>query len=214
MRFRDRDEAAALLAARLDRYRADHPLVLGVPRGAVPMARRIADALDGDLDVVLVRKLRAPGQPELAVGALDESGSVVKGHYYGLVSEEYLRGEIRTQRELLRGRRALYTRTRPPIDPAGRTVIVVDDGIATGASMISALRSLRARQPLRIIVAIGVAPPSSLARLRQEADEVVCLHAPEDFSAVGEFYDDFSEVTDEMVVAALARPVSAPGPAR
>jgi predicted phosphoribosyltransferase len=173
------------------------------------MARVIADALDGDLDVILVRKIRAPGQPELAIGAVDEQGAIVKGRYYGIASEEYLREEIRTQQELLRGRRARYTEMRAPIDPAGRTVIVVDDGIATGASMISALRSLRSRKPQRLVVAIGVAPASSLARLHQEADEVVCLHTPEDFYAVGEFYVDFSEVTDDMVVDALARPAAA-----
>jgi predicted phosphoribosyltransferase len=203
MRFKNREEAARLLASRLDSYRGRHPLVLGVPRGAVPMARIIADALRGDLDVVLVRKLRAPGQAELAIGAVDEAGRVLKGSYFDLVSEEYLREEIRTQREILRKRRELYTQTQAAIDPLGRLVIVVDDGIATGSSMLSAIQSIRARKPQQVVVAIGVAPTNTLARLRNEVDEVVCLYSTDAFYAVGQFFEDFSQVTDEMVVAAL-----------
>lgn len=209
MRFRNRDEAATLLAEALGAYKGQNPLVLGVPRGAVPMARIVAEALEGELDVVLVRKLRAPGQPELAIGAVDEAGTVLKGPYVGLADEAYLRAEIRAQREILRARREAYTRARGAIDPAGRVVIIVDDGIATGSSMLAAIRSVRAREPRRIIVAIGVAPAESLERLRAEADEVVCLETPVHFYAVGQFFRDFSEVTDEMVVTALSRPVPA-----
>lgn len=214
MRFKNRDEAARLLAERLAPYRSQHPVVLGVPRGAVPMARTIADALDGDLDVVLVRKLRAPDQPELAIGAVDEAGHVLAGPYFDIVPEAYRREEIRTQQEILRKRRASYTGGPAPIDPAGRVVIIVDDGIATGSSMRAAIQSVKARNPLKVVVAVGVAPPDTLARLRREADEVVCLQAPREFYAVGQFFDDFSEVTDDMVVAILARrpkPVGAPG---
>lgn len=210
MRFRDREEAAGLLADRLAGYRHQRPLVLGVPRGAVPMARIIADALEGDLDVVLVRKLRAPGQPELAIGAVDESGTVVEGQYFDIASEPYLSEEIRTQLEILHMRRGLYTRGRTALDPAGRIVIIVDDGIATGSSMLAAIRSVKTRGPKRVIVAIGVAPPLTLARMRAEVDEVVCLYAPEQFYAVGQFFDDFAEVTDDMVLAALSRPRLAP----
>jgi predicted phosphoribosyltransferase len=206
MRFRNRDEAARQLAGRLEKFRGQHPLVLAVPRGAAPMARILADALAGDLDVVLVRKLRAPGQPELAIGAIDETGRIVQGRYFGIADAEYLREEIRTQQEIIRARRALYTRAQPPLDPAGRIAIVVDDGIATGSSMLAAIASVRARTPARLVVAIGVAPPESLERLRAAADEVVCLQAPSDFYAVGQFFEDFSEVTDDMVVAALTRP--------
>lgn len=205
MRFTSREQAAAMLAQRLAAYRGQHPLVLGVPRGAVPMAGLVAEAIGGDLDVVLVRKLRAEDQPEFAIGAIDESGTVFEGPYFGMVSERYLREEVRTQLEVLRNRRELYTRARPPIDPAGRIVIIVDDGIATGASMLSAIHLVRARKPLRIVVAVGVAPPDTLARLDAVADEVVCLLAPSDFYAVGQFYDDFSEVSDAQVVAALER---------
>ena len=210
--FKNREEVARQLADRLAAYRGQHPLVLGVPRGAVPMARIIADALGGDVDVILVRKLRAPAQPELAIGAVDESGSVLKGRYFDVVSDQQAREEVCTQRELLRTRRELYTRAQKAIDPAGRLVIIVDDGIATGSSMLSAIRSVRRRRPQKIVVAIGVAPPASLANIREEADEVVCLHSPEEFFAVGQFFGDFSEVTDDMVVAALARPATLPTP--
>jgi predicted phosphoribosyltransferase len=209
MRFRNREEAATQLAARLVAYRGQRPLVLGVPRGAVPMARIIADALDGDLDVVLVRKLRAPSQPELAIGAVDEAGAVLKGRYFGIASDDYVREEVRTQREILRKRRTLYTHAQAAIDPRGRIVIIVDDGVATGSSMLSAIRATRSRQPSKIVVAVGVAPPESLVRMKAEADEVVCLQSPEEFSAVGQFFEQFSEMTDDMVVAALERPKKA-----
>ncbi len=203
MRFKNRGQAATLLADRLLVYRGDRPLVLGVPRGAVPMARIIADMLGGDLDVVLVRKLRAPDQPELAIGAVDEAGTILRGRYFPYVPSEYVREEVRTQREIIRTRRMRYTRAHPPVDPAGRTVIIVDDGVATGSSMLSAIRSIRARRAKKIIVAISVAPPAALAAIRAEADDVVCLHSTDEFFAVGQFFDDFSEVTDDMVVEAL-----------
>lgn len=213
MRFRTREEAARLLAERLAPYRGQHPLVLGVPRGAVPMARLIADALGGDLDVVLVRKLGAPGQPELAIGAVDEDGTVFRGTYFSEAPPEYVRHEVRTQLEVLRRRRAEYSQVHSAIDPAGRIVILVDDGLATGSSMLAAIRSVRARKPRTLVLAVAVAPPETLARMEGEVDEVVCLHAPDEFFAVGQFFDDFSEVTDEMVVAALARPVPSSRPA-
>jgi len=205
MRFSNRDEAAALLAEQLVAYKGKNPLILGVPRGAVPMARIIADALGGELDVVLVRKLRAPGQPELAIGAVDEAGTVLAGRYFHVADEGYLRQEIEIQRKVIRARRQMYGGAAKAVNPAGRIVVVVDDGIATGSSMLAAIRSVRARSPQKIIVAIGVAPPQSLAQIEAEADEVVCLYAPADLYAVGQFFDDFSEVTDEMVVAALSR---------
>jgi predicted phosphoribosyltransferase len=124
MRFKDREEAAAQLAGRLRRFKGQRPLVLGVPRGAVPMARIIADALGGDCDVVLVRKVRAPGQPELAIGAVDETGAVVRSAYFDIASDEYIREELRAQQEILRKRRELYTRAQPAIDPAGRLVVI------------------------------------------------------------------------------------------
>jgi predicted phosphoribosyltransferase len=203
MRFKNREDAGRQLAEKLAGYKGLNPLILGVPRGAVPMARIIADTLGGELDVVLVRKLRAPGQPELAIGAVDEAGTVLKGSYFDLAGDQYLRREIRAQLDIIRARRELYTHARQPVDPAGRTVVVVDDGIATGSSMLAAIRSVRARKPKRLIAAIGVAPAETLERIRAEADEVICLMTPAVFYAVGQFFEDFSEVTDANVVTAL-----------
>lgn len=205
MRFKNRQHAATLLAARLAAYKGQHPLVLGVPRGGVPMARIIAGALDGEVDVVLVRKLRAAFQPELAIGAIDESGVILKGRHMDPreVSDNYLREEIRIESEILRKRRELYTKARSPVDPDGRIVIIVDDGIATGSSILAAIRSVRAKRPRKIIVAVGVAPPEALTMVGAEADEAICLQSPQYLFAVGQAFEDFSEVTDEMVVAAL-----------
>ncbi len=207
MVFRDREHAAQLLAKRLAKYRGQSPLVLGVPRGAVPMAAIIATALGGDLDVVLVHKLGAPGQPELAIGAVDENGQVFLASTASelVVDEAYLSCERDAQTAALKRRRELYTPTRPPADPAGRLVIVVDNGIATGATLIAALRATRARKPARLVAVAAVAPVETVRRLKQEADEVVVLHAPGFFLAVGEFFQDFRQVSDEEVVAALGR---------
>lgn len=205
-RFKNREHAAAMLAGRLDAYRGQHPLVLGVPRGGVPMARIIGDALGGDVDVVLVRKLRAVCRPELAIGAVDDSGVILKGRHLDPrdVSDDYLREEVREQMEILRKRRELYSSVHKPVDPAGRVVIIVDDGVATGSSMLAAVRSVRAKHPGRIVVAVGVAPPESLDLIRQEADEAICLQSPQYFFAAGQAFEDFSEVTDAAVTAALA----------
>ncbi|MCM2341386.1 phosphoribosyltransferase family protein [Rhodoferax sp.] len=203
--FRDRIDAARQLADRLKSYRGKHPLVLGIPRGAVPLAKVIADQLEGELDVVLVRKLRAPQQPELAIGSVDESGwtylSEVAQAYGG--TADYLAAEKQTQMATLRQRRAQYTPIRPPISPAGRIVIVIDDGLATGATMISALHGLRAQKPAKLICAVPVAPPDTLATVAELADEVVCLETPPYFRAVGQFYQHFEQVDDEEVIKVL-----------
>jgi putative phosphoribosyl transferase len=205
MLFRNRTDAARLLARQLAPYRGQHALVLGVPRGAVPMAAIIAEALEGDLDVVLVHKLRAPWQPELAIGAVDELGHVHLSDYARElgVTAEYLEAETKDQIAALKRRRAEYTPIHPPIDPAGRVVIVVDDGIATGASMLAAVRVLRAKNPQRLIVAAAVAPPDTVRRLATEADEVVVLETPAVFRAIGEFFEDFGQVSDEEVIETL-----------
>jgi predicted phosphoribosyltransferase len=203
MRFENREHAARLLARRLYAYKDRNPLVLGIPRGAVPMARIIADLLGGELDIVLVRKLGFPGQPELAIGSIDETGSVYLSEHALGVDAAYIEAEKKTQLETLRRRRAEYTPFRSPIDPAGRIVIVVDNGIATGATIIAALRATRQKKPGKLIAAVAVAPPGTVARLSEEADEVVCLAAPRDFYAVGQFFDDFSQVTDEEVIAIM-----------
>jgi predicted phosphoribosyltransferase len=209
MMFRNREEAARLLADQLERYRGQHPLVLGIPRGGVPMAAVVAERLGAELDVMLVHKLRAPFQPELAIRSIDETGQVYLAPFVQelRIDERTMDAEKQTQLATLKARRARYSAVRPPVDLSGRTVILVDDGLATGSTAIAAVRSARARKAGRVVVAIGVAPPDTVTRLRSEADEVVCLHAPREFGAVGQFFADFSQVTDDDVVTILARSV-------
>lgn len=203
--FRDRDEAAIRMAGSLKAYRGKNPLVLAIPRGAVPMAKIIANELEGELDVVLVRKLRAPHQPELAIGSVNESGWTFIAEYAALygASHDYIESEKRLQMATIRKRRAQYTPIRPPIDPTGRFVIVIDDGLATGATMISALHGLRAMKPTKLICAVPVSPPDTLAKVADLADEVVCLETPEFFQAVGQFYQHFPQIEDDEVIEIL-----------
>jgi predicted phosphoribosyltransferase len=205
--FASRIDAAKKLAAALRHHRGSHPLILAIPRGAVEMGVELARELAGELDVVLVRKLRAPGNPELAVGAIDETGWAYVAEHAAMsgAGKDYLEDEKLRQIELLRERRARYTPARPPIDAKGRTVIVVDDGLATGATMIAALHAARAKEPARLVCAVPVAAPSSLAQVRPYADEVVCLETPAFFYAVSQFYGEFRQVEDDEVTALLAR---------
>jgi len=211
--FSDRDDAARRLAERLTGYRGRNPLILAIPRGAVPMAKIIANRLGGEFDVVLVRKLRAPQQPELAIGSVNESGWTYLADYaeaYG-ADAQYIESEKRLQLQTIRARRAQYTPIRPPLDPAGRIVIVIDDGLATGATMISALHGLRACKPAKLICAVPVAPPDTVAKVADLADEVVCLETPAFFQAVGQFYRDFGQVDDDEVIGILKQSCSPPG---
>jgi len=202
--FRDRIEAAERLAEALAGYRGRRPLVLGIPRGGVVMARVIADRLEGEVDVVLVHKLGAPGQPEVAIGAVDEDGNVsIAPHARGWISSRYIEEEKQRQLAELRRRRARYTPQSGPADPRGRVTIVVDDGLATGATMKAALAALRRKEPEELVVAVPVSSAEALAEVRSQADRVVCLHVPDFFMAVGQFYQDFRQVSDEEVVAAL-----------
>jgi predicted phosphoribosyltransferase len=204
--FASRTDAARQLARDLAHYRGRNPLVLAIPRGAVAMGRVLADALHGELDVVLVRKLPAPFNRELAIGAVDETGWVyLAGHAERAGADaDYIEHARQAELATLRRRRAQYTPLRPPIDPQGRIAIVVDDGLATGATMIAALHATRARRPERLVCAVPVGAPESLERVRPYCDELVCLEAPEAFYAVGQFYEDFRQVEDEEVVALLA----------
>jgi len=204
--FRNREEAARLLARELMPYRGRNPLVLAIPRGAVVMGKIIADELEGELDVVLVRKIGAPGNPEYAIGAVDENGWA----YLSEATESmylppgYIEKEKQRQAEICRTRRKQYTPIRPPADPSGRVVIIVDDGLATGATMIAALHATRARNPAELVCAVPVAASDSLEKVRPLADKVVCLMTPPLFMAVGQFYREFLQVEDEEVERLLA----------
>lgn len=205
MRFKDRIETAKLLAMKLKSLWGKNPIVLGIPRGAIPMARLIADELGGDLDVVLIHKISAPLQPELAIGSVGVSGEAYrypKIEEWG-VSEEHIQSEIEKQVKLLKQRRKDYGLHEKGPELAGRTVIIVDDGIATGSTMMGAIHEVRKGKPAKVVVAAAVASEEAAERLEQAADEVVLLDQPKVFGAVGQFFQDFSQVTDEEAIRLL-----------
>jgi putative phosphoribosyl transferase len=204
VRFNNREHAARLLAERLQAsYRGSHPLVVAVPRGAVPMAKIIAEALGGDLDVALVRKLGHPDQPELAIGAIDETGNAFLTEWAAEIDPKYIEAEKQRQLSILSERRARYTPWRAPVDPRGRIVIVVDDGIATGSTITAALRTVRAKQPKKLIGAVAVASAQAAEAMEHECDAMVCLYVSADFFAVGQFFSDFHQVSDQEVIEGL-----------
>jgi len=203
MIYRDRREAGRELAPFLRRY-ADDPsvIVLALPRGGVPVAYEVARALHAPLDVFVVRKLGLPGQPELAMGAIASGGvRVLNDDVIAVsgVSDEAIDEVSHRERIVLRECERRYRGDRPPLDVHGRTVLLVDDGLATGSSMRAAVSALQQEQPARIVVAVPVAAASTCRELAQEVDEVVCAQAPEPFQAVGFWYEDFSPTTDEEV---------------
>lgn len=204
MVFTDRQDAGRRLAAALDHLRSQNPVVLAVPRGGVVVGREVADRLGAPLEVIVPRKLRSPYNPELAIGAVAEGGAAVLEEMAHDASAAYLEQEVEAQRVEIARRVKEYRDGRPLPALAGRTVIVLDDGIATGATLIAALRAVRAMGPAHLVAAVPVAPPESVARAAKEADEVVCLFAPEAFYAVGQFYRDFTQVDDAEVVALLS----------
>jgi predicted phosphoribosyltransferase len=204
MMFADRRDAGRRLAAALAHYRGQLLLVLAVPRGGVLVAREVADFLHAPLSVIVPRKLRAPYNPELAIGAVAEGGAVfIDDDLAGTAGPAYLAQEVAAQRAEIARRVEVYRGGKPLPDLTRTCAIVVDDGIATGATVVAALRAVRTLHPARLVVAVPVAPPDSLARLAKEADEVVCLQAPEEFHAVGQFYADFTQVDDQTVLAVL-----------
>jgi len=206
--YATREEAGRMLARRLSSYRQANVVVLGIPRGGLPVAREVAAALGAPLDVVVVRKLGAPSQPELGIGAVvdgDHPRAIFNQdiiEHLG-VEDEYIKDEIARQLKEVHRRETAYRGGRPKVTLAGKTVIVVDDGIATGSSVRAALRGVRRQKPERLVLAVPVAPAESLEALRSDADEIVCLETPEDFFAVGQFYRDFHQVSDDEVKAIL-----------
>jgi putative phosphoribosyl transferase len=208
--FRDRTEAGRRLAARLAPLAGERPVVLALPRGGVPVGFEIARALGAPLDVVVVRKIGAPWQPELALGAIVGGDAIDLAVDEGLlarlrISREALEPIVAREREELHRRERLYRAGRPRAEVLDRTAIVVDDGVATGASMRAALRAIRRRRPRRLVLAVPVAPPETVTALGREVDELVCLEAPRDFFAVGQHYARFDQVSDEEVIEWLDR---------
>jgi putative phosphoribosyl transferase len=206
--FADRAEAGRLLAERLAAMRLQHPLVLALLRGGVPVGAEIARRLHAPLDVVFVRKLGAPDQPELAVGAVADGAEpeiVLNSELVAMLDldEDYIAAAAKRELGVIEQRRREYEGLRPTVEPAGRALIVVDDGVATGMTMQAALRQLKRRQPARLIAAAPVTSREAVAMLRGEADDVVYLTSPRRFGSVGSFYRSFLQVSDEEVAALL-----------
>ncbi len=206
--YSNRTEAGLLLAERLARRGYKSPVILALPRGGLPVALEVSRALKAPMDLVLVRKIGVPFQPELAAGAVVDGGHpevVLNSDVIALsgMSKERLDEAVARQLEEIERRRNLYLKGRPRPEIAGKTAIVIDDGIATGATMRAALKALRRRKPKKLVLAVPVAPPDTIEALRGEADDVVCLQTPEPFMAIGIFYRDFHQVRDQEVIAIL-----------
>jgi len=203
MRFRDRREAGQLLAKELDFLKdREDAVVLGIPRGGVVVAYEVAQAIGAPLDVYITRKIGAPHNPELAIGAVASDGRTVLDHdlvrQLG-VPKDYVEEETERQRREIERRAREYRGDRPPLDLAGKTVVVVDDGVATGATTMATLRALQKQEPKELILAIPVGPPDTVKQLGEEADRVICLSTPRLFWAVGAFYAVFDQTQDEEV---------------
>ncbi len=208
MLFTDRDDAGRKLAEALRKYAPEHPVVLGLPRGGVPVAFHVAHALGAPLDVIVVRKLGVPYQRELAFGAIGEGGiRVISDDIVrrGRISPQDIAAVEEAEQSELARQAHRFRAGRPPVPLRGRTAIVIDDGIATGATAAAACEVVRAQGAARVVMAAPVAPPDAVARMSQVVDEVVCLSTPHAFSAVGQWYQDFSQTSDEEVISLLAQ---------
>jgi putative phosphoribosyl transferase len=210
MKFTDRADAGRRLAGKLAHLKDRRPIVLALPRGGVAVGFEIARALDAPLDIVLVRKIGVPWQPELALGAVSDGAQADTFIDAALAKElplpeRYVEEETARQLAEIERRRGIYCAGRPPLDIKGQTAIVVDDGIATGATMRVALRAVRRRAPARLVLAVPIAPPDTLAELAMEADEAVCFDTPDMLGAIGFYYRDFHQMSDAEVTDMLAR---------
>jgi putative phosphoribosyl transferase len=206
MLFADRADAGKRLAQALSAHVGKDAVVLAIPRGGVVVGYEVAKALALSLDVIIPRKIGAPNNPELAIGAMTEDGTILLDDRlvdYLNVSQEYVKEESEAQRAEIHRRLRLYRGDIPYPSLKGREVILIDDGIATGSTMKAALASVRKRGAKSVIIAIPVGPPSTIRELEKEADRVVCLHAPEVFYAIGQFYGDFTQTQDEEVIRLL-----------
>ncbi|MDH3228792.1 MAG: phosphoribosyltransferase [Alphaproteobacteria bacterium] len=217
--FADREDAGRQLAARLLHFKTRDPVVLALPRGGVPVGREVAAALDAPMDLILVRKIGAPGQPELALGAVVDGARpelVINEDVKAMlhVTDDYIAQAEARQLEEIRRRRELWLGDRPRVAVEGKTALIVDDGIATGATVRAALHAVRRARPARLVLAAPVAPPDTIESLHDDADEIVCLATPEAFWAISTFYQDFPQVADTEVTAMMGAVRRADTPAR
>jgi predicted phosphoribosyltransferase len=203
MKFKNREEAAKLLLKKLLKYKGQKPLVLGIPRGAMPMARIIAEGLQGELNAVLIHKIPAPNQPELAIGSVGLSGEIYQLPMIEAfeIPDSYVQQAAHQQLEVLKKRQERFH--LPPLNCRNRIVIIVDDGIATGATAIGAIHEIRSQKPKKLILAAGVVAASTATEIRGMVDEFIVLDEPEYFYAVSQFFSDFAQVTDDEVVEIL-----------
>ncbi|MEM1575333.1 MAG: phosphoribosyltransferase [Nitrososphaerota archaeon] len=208
MLFKDRTQAGQRLAEKLLEYKDKDVIILAIPRGGVVVAYEIAKVLNAPLDLIIPRKIGAPYQPELAIGAVTQDGTIILNEdivSYLPIPENYIKAEAERQKKEIERRLIKYKGSTIEPNVENKIVIIVDDGIATGATMIAAIVSIRKKKPLKIVVAIPVAPPESLEKIKEYADEIVCLQTPEPFFAIGQFYERFEQLEDEEVIDLLNR---------
>ncbi|MEM3437526.1 MAG: phosphoribosyltransferase [Nitrososphaerales archaeon] len=206
--FKNRLEAGRILAEALLEYKNKNTIVLAIPRGGVVVAYEVAKALNAPLDLIIPRKIGAPDQPELAIGAITEDGTTILNQniIQNLkVSDEYIKAEVKRQIEEIKRRIKKYLGDKPRISIKGKIVILIDDGVATGATIRAAIASIRKREPALIVLAIPVGPKDTVRELRKYADKVICLITPEPFFAIGQFYENFDQISDEEVIQILNR---------